>query len=241
MSNLGDSNTPVEGESFGLPAGAELTEDADGNLAIADSSGSIVLVRDETAGQWDLNNNSLTGINAINASSANVESLSTDGAVIGDGWTYASFFDGDDADERLDAAIDDVTEETTIYLENAEYTEDRTVDKRVGLFGNTPKQTSSSSPGSVIASDWTLTSEIELRNVGVRSELVLDSDIGNDGLHMLTGGGGVDIVIKTNDVTVIACSSINVTFEEDTSGGVVTGCTSTSVTDNGENTVGDIS
>ena len=76
MSNLGDSNTPVEGESFGLPAGAELTEDADGNLAIADSSGSIVLVRDETAGQWDLNNNSLTGINAINASSANVEEQS---------------------------------------------------------------------------------------------------------------------------------------------------------------------
>ena len=95
MSNLGDSNTPVEGESFGLPAGAELTEDADGNLAIADSSGSIVLVRDETAGAWDFQTNdlenvggidatgltsdldvagnSLTGINAINASSANVE------------------------------------------------------------------------------------------------------------------------------------------------------------------------
>ena len=79
MSNLGDSNTPIEGESFGLPAGAELTEDGDGNLAIADSSGSIVLVRDETTGQWDLNNNSLTGINEINAESVSVDEQTTAG------------------------------------------------------------------------------------------------------------------------------------------------------------------
>ena len=78
MPNLGSSNTPVEGQSFGLPAGAELTEDADGNLAIADSSGSIVLVKDETTGEWQFENTDLTGINAINASSANVVSLSGD-------------------------------------------------------------------------------------------------------------------------------------------------------------------
>lgn len=84
MSNLGDSKTPIEGESFGLPAGAELTEDANGNLAIADSSGSIVLVRDETAGAWDLNNNSLTNIDAIDAISATLERVDSS---LGYGWS----------------------------------------------------------------------------------------------------------------------------------------------------------
>ena len=91
-----------------MPAGAELTEDANGNLAIADSSGSIVLVRDETAGQWDLNNNSLTGINAINASSANVESLDTGQAVIGGDGPIQGVTDqalGDD--NRLTGGVDD--------------------------------------------------------------------------------------------------------------------------------------
>ena len=84
MPNLGSSDTPVEGQSFGLPAGAELTEDANGNLAIADSGGNIVLVRDETTGEWQFENTDLTGINAIDASSINTESLSTERADITD-------------------------------------------------------------------------------------------------------------------------------------------------------------
>jgi len=78
MSNLGDSNTPIEGQSFGLPAGAELGED-NGDVVIKDSTGTIILRRDETNAEWQFENTDLTGINLIDASSANLGEL-TDGA-----------------------------------------------------------------------------------------------------------------------------------------------------------------
>jgi hypothetical protein len=67
MSNLGDSNTPIEGQSFGLPAGAELDEDTNGNLVVRDSTGTVVLTRDEAAGEWQFGGSDITGINSINA------------------------------------------------------------------------------------------------------------------------------------------------------------------------------
>jgi len=69
MSNLGDSNTPIEGQSFSLPAGAELGED-NGELVIKDSSGTIILRRNETESEWQFEGTDLSGINAIDASSA---------------------------------------------------------------------------------------------------------------------------------------------------------------------------
>ena len=52
MSNLGDSNTPIEGESFGLPSGWAIVENGDGEVVIEDSGGNVVFRRDETAGEW---------------------------------------------------------------------------------------------------------------------------------------------------------------------------------------------
>ena len=43
------------------------------NLELQDINGNVIAKWDETAGQWDLNNNSLTGINTINASSVDTE------------------------------------------------------------------------------------------------------------------------------------------------------------------------
>jgi len=81
MSNLGDSNTPIEGQSFGLPAGAELGED-NGDVVIKDSSGTIILRRNETASEWQFEGTDLTGINSIDASSATFENASlTNGTI----------------------------------------------------------------------------------------------------------------------------------------------------------------
>lgn len=53
MARLGSTDTPVAGENFSLPAGAQLDEDG-GELVIRDSAGNIVLRRDETANEWIL-------------------------------------------------------------------------------------------------------------------------------------------------------------------------------------------
>jgi len=74
MPNLGSSDTPVEGQSFGLPAGAELGED-NGELVIKDSNGTIILRRNETESEWQFEGTDLSGINAIDASSASVNDL----------------------------------------------------------------------------------------------------------------------------------------------------------------------
>jgi len=44
------------------------------DLELQDINGNVIAVWDETEGQWDLNNNSLTNINAIDASSATLDS-----------------------------------------------------------------------------------------------------------------------------------------------------------------------
>jgi len=81
MPNLGSSDTPIEGQSFGLPAGAGLGED-NGELVIKDSSGTIILRRNETASEWQFEGTDLSDINAIDASSATLGSVNTEDANI---------------------------------------------------------------------------------------------------------------------------------------------------------------
>ena len=76
------------------------------NLELQDINGNVIAKWDETAGQWDLNNNSLTGINAIDASSANVGSVSTEEAII----------DGNPV-KRLDTYIQDGTTSDEITVD----------------------------------------------------------------------------------------------------------------------------
>jgi hypothetical protein len=47
------------------------------DLELQDINGNVIAVWDETAGQWDLNNNSLTNIDAIDASSVTADRLAT--------------------------------------------------------------------------------------------------------------------------------------------------------------------
>ena len=66
MAQLGSDNTPIAGESFGLPSGWALTENGDGEIVIEDSGGNVVFRRDETAGEW--------ATDSINAESVSVQS-----------------------------------------------------------------------------------------------------------------------------------------------------------------------
>lgn len=70
MANLGSNDTPIVGESFGLPSGWSLTENADGEVVIEDSGGNVVFRRDETAGEWVTD--------SINAESVSVTNTTTE-------------------------------------------------------------------------------------------------------------------------------------------------------------------
>ena len=77
MANLGSDNTPIEGESFGLPSGFSIDENS-GNLAIRDTNGNVVAEWDETNAQWDFANNTLNNVDALNSNSVSTESVETD-------------------------------------------------------------------------------------------------------------------------------------------------------------------
>jgi len=72
------------------------------DLELRDINGNVIAVWDETAGQWDLNNKSLTNINAIDASSATLERTH-----IGD-HLYARGNVGTDRDESSAASLNGV-------------------------------------------------------------------------------------------------------------------------------------
>ena len=67
MANLGSDDTPIAGESFGLPSGWAIVENADGEIVIEDSGENVVFRRDETAGEWVTD--------SIDAESVDVEEL----------------------------------------------------------------------------------------------------------------------------------------------------------------------
>ena len=234
MPNLGSSDTPVEGESFGLPAGAELTEDANGNLAIADSSGSIVLVRDETAGQWDLNNNSLTGINAIDASSINTtdvvsESVSTGDISIGESRVTAT-----DASDLVQP------DGTKIELLGQDYAVDE-IANRITIEG-THSSTASSSGSSLTpnaTSTITLSDRVKIRDVSIITDINIESR-GVDIHDCSLASDGSTVTVSEDEASImgnIGRGGASIVFESGTSKGVAVGNRDFSITDNGNNEV----
>ena len=75
MANLGSDDTPIAGESFGLPSGWSITENAAGEVVIQDSGANVVFRRDETAGEWVTD--------SIDAESVSVEETKTDSLDVG--------------------------------------------------------------------------------------------------------------------------------------------------------------
>lgn len=174
---------------------------------------------------------------------AQVESITTEGAVIDDIYHYAAFYDGADADARLDNAISAAGQGDRIYLETATYTADRTITasglRGLKLIGS---GMGVGGYGTDIDASWTI-STIRVGLEGVRintsasGSLQFDS---NDGIIDKCQGS---LTVGGNNVRVLNGYTFGgtITFESSTSGGLVDGYVGgTSVTDNGTNSVGDV-
>lgn len=140
-------------------------------------------------------------------------------------------------DAELSAALSNASEGNTILLANADFTSDYTFDTRgVAIEGTEVAQTTrgTSLSGSLAFNDRTLIEAVDLSSTGGFS-------VGNQRCTFDGCSFGVTVTVSADEVSFISCADGSVTFESGTSGGLVDSCRNVSVTDNGTNTVGDIS
>jgi hypothetical protein len=66
MANLGSNTTPISGESFDLPSGWSIKENASGEVIIQDTGGTVIARRDETNSEWVFDSFVADAIESVN-------------------------------------------------------------------------------------------------------------------------------------------------------------------------------
>ena len=156
-----------------------------------------------------------------------------------DGWKTV---EGTDADDRLDTALSEADRGDAIYLERAEYTDNRTISNdEIALIGTLGNRDSIG--GTMIEGDWTFSGDhMEIQSIVFNESAPVVTRDGTtlQTIHVRT----TDLSIDADDVLVWGVtgggsSPRSVTFEDGTSGGAIALTNSlVSVSDNGDNTAG---
>lgn len=174
---------------------------------------------------WDPNNSEIV---------ADVNNSSTITEQIGGEYHHAGSYDGADPDTRLGNALSAAANGDVVLLENAAYSTARTFGFDGVLLGSFSV---TGSGGSRIDAAWTLDS---------RAHIFRGMTTGNGSIAVNASNTHISHVDDA-DITVSADRAIltgllggSVTFESGTSEGVIDSSAATTVTDNGTNTVGDV-
>ena len=214
---LVDSDDNIVGSLYGK---------ADGSVAIQETdSGSdreVTLAPDGT----------------FSAPSVETESLSTESLV--SDYHYAGAYSGSNADERLDSALSAATDGDLIYLENKEYSDNRSISQQVrisgpigGVFGDGARLNEAT---------WTLAGQgMTITDIAIRgeSEIILDGGERQVVKNIISRDAGSEIIVKQDRNLITNLNfRFSVVLEDGTSGNTVGVRNSEiAVTDNGDNDV----
>jgi len=235
---------PESDDYFTLGGGAvDFTDLNLSNVGDIDAAGSTVTVDTLNANELigslatnlDAQNNDITNVGTLEAQSVNAvkETRTGDSPILIGSDGRREDFDGSDADTRLDNALAVANEGDTVLLENTTYTQDRSIGVRLKIVGSGSSFNGSSIDSGVM---WTLTGFVHIYNITGSGTLVLDGT-----RAAVVSPSIIDITVKSVDNRIIGGEDVAVTFESGTSGNIVDSQRGGSVTDNGSNTVGDIS
>jgi hypothetical protein len=153
----------------------------------------------------------------VDVNAEDISAVLTNTERLGNGRLFAGAFDGVDADSRLDNCLSASSRGDLIYLEKAAYPANRTINADVGFVGQGIRFGASTR----LTGNWTIT-EPEV----IISRLRLQAST---------------ITIQNNDCLLTQLREGSVLFESGTANCVIDSSVNTNVTDNGSNTIGDIS
>ncbi|QGA80262.1 twin-arginine translocation signal domain-containing protein [Candidatus Nanohalobium constans] len=206
-------------------------------LEVDDNNGGFIALQYTTSssapGTLELKNANLDagGNDITNAGSVSAEEIGAERHL-------AEGFDGADPDSRLDAALSNASDGDVIYLENAEYSEVRSISVRVSLIGTGGM----GGAGTTISADWTLSGIGSiLEAVSLSGGTITINGVASR-VENIYGSTSQSVTVDADYVGIYNCYNVDVTFQSNTNGGMADGLrNSTTPTDNGSNTIGDVS
>ena len=219
---LVDSNGVIRGTLYGKPDGSIAIQETDSG---ADRE--VALAPDGT-------------FSAPSVETDSVSTKETHTETIGAGdYHYAGDYDGSDADARLDNALSAASDGDVIYLEAADYTDDRTINKRLIFIGSMVGTSGTRFDGATITVDERCKFEhIFIESAGAKIIFNAAIIIFSDGI---VGAQSEGLEVNDDNVMIYGVTGGgDVIFNDGTSEGIVDASTNVTVTDNGNNTVGDV-
>jgi len=184
-------------------------------------------------------------LNEVWAATGEFQDVNADGTVntrqLGSERLFAGSFDGGGADARLDAAITEASDGDVVFLENASYSADRTISTSLSIAGTAVfanRTTGSYLDGAV----WTLDTRVDVTDLNMSSNTSNEIILNDRGtVQNLSATTDATITVSADGVLLSNLRAVSVVFESGTSGGRVDSSVALNVTDNGTNSVGDVS